>query len=72
MAKVCGICKQPMRKGERLKNHARDYHPIQFRAIQKWLGATDAKIASAELLAKEGMKGPGATEAEPRATWEGK
>ena len=55
----CNECKTLMAKGERLKAHWRDLHPEKFRAIQVWLGADDAKLRAAELLAADGMKGAG-------------
>ena len=57
---ICGKCKQPMGKGERLKTHWRDLHTEDWVARQKWLGESEAKLRAAILVAGEGMKGPGA------------
>lgn len=56
---ICGKCKQPMAKGERLKTHWRDKHTEEFIARQVWLGESEAKIRAAILVAGEGMKGAG-------------
>lgn len=53
---ICGKCKQPMGKGERLKTHWRDMHTEDWVARQKWLGESEAKLRAAILVAGEGMK----------------
>jgi hypothetical protein len=55
----CGQCKEPMKKGEKLKAHWRDKHPEDYTKRMLWLGESEAKIKSAMILASEGMKGPG-------------
>jgi hypothetical protein len=57
---VCGKCKEPMKKGERLKSHWRSLHSEDFVKVETWLGESEAKLRTAILVAGEGMKGPGA------------
>lgn len=48
-----------------MKQHWKEMHPEKLARIQAWLGDTDQKIRAAEILAREGMKGPGEKEAAP-------
>ena len=54
-----------LKKGEKLRKHMNTYHPEYYRKVQAWLGATEAKLTSAEILARDGMKGPGGTAGAP-------
>jgi hypothetical protein len=42
-----------------MKSHWMNTHPMKFGEIKSWLGESDARIRSAEALAREGMRGPG-------------
>ena len=57
---ICGKCKQPMQKGERLKTHWRELHTEEYIQRQRWLGESETKLRAAILVAGEGMKSAGA------------
>jgi len=61
--RVCRECKQAIEGG--LKKHWEVFHPEQYRKVAEWLGATTVRLKAAEMLAKDGMKGPGEPEEEP-------
>lgn len=48
-----------LEKDQTLKQHWQLMHPEELRKIRKWLGETEAKIASHEILAREGLDGRG-------------
>lgn len=61
MAQVCKYhC--TLAKGQTMKQHWLENHASEYRKIRRWLGETEAKIASHELLAREGMSGRGRNE----------
>lgn len=51
-----------LEKGQTMKQHWQRAHGAEYRKLRKWLGETDAKIASYDILAKEGLDGRGKDE----------
>lgn len=58
------VCKYHcvLEKGQSMKKHWQQEHTAEYAKVRKWLGETDAKIVSAEILAAEGMRGLGGDE----------
>lgn len=53
-----------------MTTHWMDLHKEKYQAIRRWLGESDLKVRAAEVLAKEGMKGPGQLSEVPRVTFD--
>ncbi len=52
--------------GEQLRKHVSRMHPEYFTQVRKWLGDTDAKLRSAQILGQDGMKGCDGIEGQER------
>lgn len=49
-----------MGKGEKMQVHWKDKHPEELAKIKRWLGESEEKLATLEVVASDGLKGPGA------------
>jgi hypothetical protein len=53
----CRFCKATFTNFNTLKEHVQDYHPQDYRRVRLYLGDTEQKLATEEILAAQGMIG---------------